>query len=554
MKITVADYLIKRLSRLGIKEVFGLPGDFNFNILDAVENCPDTKWVNCTNELNAGYAADGYARVAGFGALVTTFGVGELSAVNAIAGSFAENIPVFKIAGVPNSLMIKNNVVLHHNFHKPDYYAFERVFSNVTETTAFLTEENAKNEIDRLVEVFVKTRRPVYVAIPVDVCNVLVDAEIPCLNIKSNEKTLAEVLYHIKEVLDKSKRPVLLADYLVKRFGLTSQIESFVEKTKMPITSFLMGKGGVDETSKAFIGTNLGNISNDLFLETMNDSDCILGVGTLFSDLNTGGFSAQPKSALVIDIQDNYTIVEGMKYSDVQITDVVNGLLTLNLKEYSYEKVPFGYVSEAEVSDEKLKVAEIFPELQGFLKENDLLVVETGIISFAGGMMRLPKNVSYHSQTLWGSIGWATPALFGAAMADRSRRPILITGEGSHQLTVQEIANMFKYNIKPIIMVLNNSGYTIERILSHDPMDEFNNITPWDYSKLPEVFGSDFYSAKVRSSNELKEVLQEAAKNQLDKLCYIELFTDMMDVPPETFKVVQNAKNFAKTLMAEECS
>ena len=97
MKIKTADYLVKRLAELGIKDIFGLPGDYNFNMLDAIINNPDVNWINCTNELNAGYAADGYARINGYGSVVTTYGVGELSATNAIAGSYAENIPVIKI-------------------------------------------------------------------------------------------------------------------------------------------------------------------------------------------------------------------------------------------------------------------------------------------------------------------------------------------------------------------------------------------------------------------------------------------------------------------------
>jgi indolepyruvate decarboxylase len=97
-QITVAEYLAQRLYELGINDFFGVPGDFNFNIIEAVEKNPDTNWIGCCNELNAGYAADGYARTKGYAALVTTFGVGELSAINAVAGSYSENVPVIKSA------------------------------------------------------------------------------------------------------------------------------------------------------------------------------------------------------------------------------------------------------------------------------------------------------------------------------------------------------------------------------------------------------------------------------------------------------------------------
>ena len=179
------------------------------------------------------------------------------------------------------------------------------------------------------------------------------------------------------------------------------------------------------------------------------------------------------------------TIIDGERYENVLIDELMSTLLnSSSLKpKAQYLPVFHGY-RNVEVSNNHLKVDEIFPLIQDFLDENDTIIVETGIISFPGSNIRLKKSSNYISQTMWGSIGWATPASFGAAMADRSKRPILFTGEGSHQLTVQELANMFKFGIKPVIFVLNNSGYTIERVLSNNPDDVFNNITSWDYKKL----------------------------------------------------------------------
>ena len=186
-KIKTVDYVVQELVKLGITDVFGLPGDYNFNIVEAVEKNKDTNWIGCTNELNAGYAADGYARIKGYGALVTTYGVGELSAINAIAGSFAEFVPVIKIVGVPKTKDIKNKTLLHHNFSEPDYHAFERAFSNVTCTTAFLDETNAKKEIDRVLSVFINEKKPVYLAIPMDICDFEIENE-PEINIKKSDE------------------------------------------------------------------------------------------------------------------------------------------------------------------------------------------------------------------------------------------------------------------------------------------------------------------------------------------------------------------------------
>ncbi len=547
MTITLANYLTKRLNKLGIQHVFGLPGDFNFNILYSIENAPDMNWVNCTNELNAGYAADGYARVNGFGAIVTTFGVGELSAINAIAGSYSESVPVMKIVGVPASKMIENNVILHHNFQKPDYYAFERTFSNVVETTAFLDKNNAKAELDRIFEVMVMTRKPVYVAIPVDVCKMEIEDSIPEIVMESDGNNLEKAVNHICSVINKSKKPVIVADFPVKRYGLYKDLENLIEKTKFPSTTLMMGKGAIDETNDCFMGSNLGNVSFDTTQQIMNESDCVITLGAVYADLNTGGFSVMPDDSFKVDIQSNYCVVEGLNYPNAWMKDVIKEL-TVRLGENAHSNIgKFGYSLNESEESKPLVTSDIFDYLQSFIKEDDIVFIETGIISFPSGLMKLPKNVSFNTQTLWGSIGWATPAMFGGAMADRSRRTILFTGEGSHQLTMQEVANMLHYDIKPVIFVLNNSGYTVERALSDDPMDSFNDITDWDYSKLPSLFKGEYWSMQVRTNSELKDALIKAEKEQKEKLCYIELFTDKMDIPETVSKVIENLKKYSTT-------
>ena len=148
--MNTAEYLIKKLEELGITDYFGVPGDYNFNILRMIENISSVNWIGCTNELNAGYASDGYARIKGYGALVTTYGAGELSAINAVAGSFAENIPVVCIAGLPSSKDIEKKTPLHHNFSEADYDRFYDMYKKITCASAFLKRDNAKLEIDRV--------------------------------------------------------------------------------------------------------------------------------------------------------------------------------------------------------------------------------------------------------------------------------------------------------------------------------------------------------------------------------------------------------------------
>lgn len=546
-KIKVSDYIVKRLVKLGITDIFGLPGDYNFNILDSVVNNPDTNWVNCTNELNAAYAADGYARIKGYGAVITTFGVGELSAINGIAGAYSENVPVMKITGVPKTASIKNNELLHHNFSNPDYYAFERIYSNVTTAAAFLTEENAKSEIDRVFEAFIKFKKPVYIGIPVDICGILIDDDIPKIEIKSDPDNLKAAADKIIELLNNSKNPLIITDYLMKRFRLQKELNDFVNKFNIRITSMIMGKGLIDEDNKNYIGINHGAIGDEEFKIIYEGSDLVMCMGTLFSDLNTLGFIVKPDNRFKINIQTSCTTVEDTVYKDVWINDLMT--LILNSDKICPKTAPYevfkGYKT-LETSDKPIVTDDIFPLVQDFLKENDTIVAETGIISFSASKMKLKTCSNYISQTMWGSIGWATPASFGAAMADRSKRTILLTGEGSHQLTVQELANMAKYDIKPVVIVLNNCGYTIERLLSNNSNDPFNDITKWNYAKVPEVFCDNFEYFKISTSNELKEALSKISTSKNRKFTYIEVITDKMDIPKTLLKTADYIKANAK--------
>ena len=530
MGISISDYLILRLQKLGVSEFFGLPGDYNFNIIKSVENNPDTNWIGCTNELNAGYAADGYARIKGYGALITTFGVGELSAMNAIAGSMSEFVPVMKITGVPSTKHIKQNTLIHHNLNTPDYHAFINAYSNIVEAAAFLTKENAKDEIDRLINIMIKEKKPIYLALPMDICNEIIDENYIEYTQKSDENSLNSALEAALDLIKKSKSPAILADVMIKRFEAREEFYTLAKKSNYPTSTLLMGKDLLNCEFPNFSGTYVGKFDNPIAYKSINNSDCPIFIGTVISDINTQGFSLEVNPNDFINIQGNYTIVKNIMYKNVLMKDVLEKLAQ-NI-EKSESKTSFEYYyKDAQANKEKLSYDYFCEKLQDFLNEGDNLVCETGLINLALAKLKLKKNISVNNQVLWGSIGWATGATLGVSIADKNKRTILLTGEGSHQLSATEISTMIRNKLKPVIFVINNNGYTIERILSDDPMDEFNNIAKWDYLKLPYVFGSNIYSASVKNDLELDNVLNKIQDEQKDKMCYIELCMDTFEMP-----------------------
>lgn len=542
--MNVAEYLVKSLEKLDIKEIFGLPGDYNFNILSAIEKNPNIKWIGCTNELNAGYAADGYARENGFGAVVTTYGVGELSVLSAIAGSYAENVPVINIVGVPSNKLIANKTRVHHNFQEVQPFLYSEIFSNVVETTTYINQDNCKSEIDRILKTFVKERKPVYIAIPCDVAELEIKGDEVSYDWSSDMPTLNKVVNLISEKIKKSIKPVILGDTLVKRFNSRKEYIDFVEKSGLPTTNFLMGTNLVPNNTENYLGTYFSKYKNPIAQKYLEETDCLIAVGPIYSDFNSFGLNLPYKINSHIAIYGTHTFVDNIKYENIKMSDVLKGLSNVIEKRCTnIEPFEIGY-AKTTTPNGKLSLKYVIARLQEFLKENDILIAETGIIPFGVSEIKFPKNAELVTQSLWASIGWATPATLGTCLASSEKRVILFTGEGAHQISALEIGTMLKHGIKPIILVLNNKGYTIERTLSNNFNDTFNNVIQMNYSKFARVFEGDIWATKVETEDDFDKALK--VTQIMNKLCYIEICIDYDDIPELLKTYTNDLKNISK--------
>lgn len=530
---TVAEYLVSRLSELGITDFFGVPGDFNFNICTAIESNEGARWLGCSNELNAAYAADGYARVKGFGAVVTTFGVGELSATNAVAGSYAEYVPVFHIVGSPAMSVQTSDRVIHHTLGNGDYGVFERMASEVVGGHARLTADNAAAEIERLIGIATSERRPVYINLPADVCTQQIAGSVSRWQPSSPDLTmLDEAVWEANELIKKAKRPVIVGDAKVMRFGLENQLMALVEKAHMPVTTLFMGKSLVDETHPNFIGTFWGDLINPETRRIVREADLIIAVGPILGDQNTAAYTLEPDRSKAIEIQDDHVMIRRARYDRVPMRDMLVALTkAVDPKQGELPKVEASYGAPSAAADQELNADNLYPRLQAFIQPGDIVVSETGTVSYGAIEMRLPEDTLLMSQSLWMSIGWATPAAFGAAIAAPDRRVVLLTGDGSHQLTAQEVGQMIRHDCNTIVFLLNNQGYTIERYLCDDMDDPFNDIAPWNYHKLPEAFGAkDALALRVTTTGELEDALGKA-RTVGKGISYIEAVTFPHDAP-----------------------
>lgn len=167
-KPTVAEYVVQRLAALGIEHVFGVPGDYAFGLDNAIEASDQVTWVGDANELNAAYAADGYARLRGAAILCTTYNVGELSALNGVMGSYAERLPIFHLVGQPSSRLQHARAVTHHSLGDGMFRQFQNLSAASTCVTTNLTPKNAIAEMERVITEALTKRRPAYITMAWD--------------------------------------------------------------------------------------------------------------------------------------------------------------------------------------------------------------------------------------------------------------------------------------------------------------------------------------------------------------------------------------------------
>jgi indolepyruvate decarboxylase len=547
MTTTVIQYVLARLHDIGVGDVFGVPGDYAFAVNDAICEHPDINWIGCCNELNAAYAADGYARVKGVGAVCTTYGVGELSAVNGIAGSYAEHLPVFHLVGSPSMAVQSSRAVMHHTLGNGEYDFFRRMTEPVVCGHAVMTPQNVAYETERLIAEALYHRRPVYMAFPADLANqpVLGDAK-PIAQPRSDPASLEAAATAIVTALSSASSACILPGILVARTGLQTVMQDVVDASGLPFATMFMAKSVLDEHQPGYAGMYDGTLMSEPLREFVEGCDRVLAVGMLLSDFNTGAFTARLDPARTINISHHRAQVDGRVYPNVEMEDLL-ALLARRLpardlkpREVSSLGAPIAGGSD------KITADALYPRWANFLRPNDILVAETGTASMGLGFARMPRGATFHNQTLWGSIGWATPAAVGAAVAAPDRRVVLVTGDGSHQLTAQEISQFGRLGLKPVVFVLNNSGYLIERLLCTNPSIAYNDIAPWRYAELPHALGCDgWFTARVTTCGELDQALEQAAHR--DTASYIEVVTDTYEASPLAAKLGDRLKALYKS-------
>ncbi len=509
--VSIGQYLIRRLCDYGVRDVFGIPGDYVLAFYAMMEKSP-LRLIGCTREDCAGFAADAYARVNGIGAVCVTYCVGGLSLCNSIAGAYAEKSPVVVISGAPGLGERVNNPLLHHKVK--DFQTQADVFRRLCGAEAQLNDANAAfRRIDRVLEHIVRYKRPGYIELPRDLVGVVPDAPytMTARPTVSDPDVLAEAVAEAAGRIASSRCPIIIADVEIHRFGLQEKLLALAEGAGIPIVSTLLGKSVVSERHPLFAGLYEGAMGREEVTEFVESSDCVLLLGAFMTDINLGIYTAHLDPARCIDATSESLRISHHHYEGVLLSDFLDGLIAVGLK-VPLRALPARPRTYDEVfqlqADAPLTIRRLISRLNQSLDESIVVIADPGDALFASSDLVIHRQTEYLAPAYYTSMGFAVPAALGVMVARPDLRPIVLVGDGAFQMTGMELSSVARYGFQPIIIVLDNGGYGTERWL-HAGDHAFNDVQPWHYHKLPELLGGGT-GYEVRSEGDFDRTLRQA--------------------------------------------
>jgi indolepyruvate decarboxylase len=489
--VSIGDYLIRRLQDFGVRDVFGIPGDYVLAFYAMLEKSP-IRLIGCTREDCAGFAADAYARVNGIGAVCVTYCVGGLSLCNSVAGAYAEKSPVVVISGSPGMRERFNNPLLHHRVK--DFHTQADVFRRLCCAEAELDDPHtALREIDRVMAAVVRHRRPGYIELPRDMVNVVPDG--PHMPVHktpvSDPEVLAEAVSEAIRRISAAERCVIIAGVEIHRFGLQDELLRFAEGAGIPITATMLGKSVIGERHPLFVGIYEGALGHEEITQFVEQSDCVILLGEFMTDINMGIFTANLAPAHCIYATSETLRISHHHFNNVLLGDFIKGLAAAGVMV-----PPRRLPSRTDANDEPFQlcpdapitIRRLIARLNEALDETMVVIADPGDALFASCDLVIHRQTEFISPAYYTSMGFAVPAALGAMVARPSLRPLVLVGDGAFQMTGMELSTIVRHGFHPIVIVLDNKGYGTERQL-HPGDHKFNDIQPWHYYRVPEILG-----------------------------------------------------------------
>jgi len=528
-RLSIGRYLLDQLHRHGVEHVFGVPGDYVLAFYDLIEKSP-IDCIGTTREDSAGFAADAYARVRGLGAVCVTYCVGGLNVTNPVAGAYAEKSPVIVISGAPGLKEREHNPLLHHRVRG---FATQReIFSRITVASTSLEDPvTAYHEIDRVIHAVERYKRPGYIELPRDMLDVVhphVHRD-RSLQEETDAAALAECIAEATAMLNESRHPVILAGVEVHRFGLQDALIELVDKMQAPVAATIMGKSVISETHPLYLGVYEGAVGQTAVQKAVESADCVLALGCFMSDINLGVYTANLAPSRTISATSEKTSIRRHSFENVPFRSFFKALLKARLRRRRKPRMPKPEPTKGSSprDGDRITMRTLYPMLNSFLTDDMVVISDVGDCLFGAVDLTIHRRTEFLSPAYYTSMGFGVPAAVGAQVANRSLRPLVLVGDGAFQMTGLELSTVVRLGLNPVVVVLNNHGYSTERMIMDGP---FNDILGWNFSKVPDVLGSG-WGFVARTVGDVRKALEASLANR-DSFSLIEVDLDPRDVSP----------------------
>ncbi|WP_329298232.1 thiamine pyrophosphate-binding protein [Streptomyces sp. NBC_00659] len=521
---TVGQYLVDRLRQLGLEHLFAIAGDYSIEWLNRYVAPSGTKIIEEVNEVNAGYAADGYARLRGIGALCVTYSAGALCAVNAVAGAYVERVPLVLINGTPSvkkTITFEQTGFSAHHFisgRETDLQSFEHL------TVAAIRIDNpdlAPTLIDYALTRCISERRPIYIELLQD----MVDLEcappegvLKPVRVLSDETSLEQSVAQICAQLENAENPLVWLGVEIDRLGLQDKAMRLIQQLNVPFVTELLSKAVLSEDDALFVGVLDGQASSKVVTDLADTSDFVLALGVWLTDINSLGWDPDyDKTAFA-----SFDAVKFGTYfgGQVALEHLIDGILAEKIapKERKLPEIPARSAPTMEKA-EVITYQGFYDYIQQYVDRNTIVGADASMNYFGSLLLDVPSPGGFIVQSSYSSIGYSAPAATGICLAKGPEQRVMVfSGDGGFQMTAQCLSTQTRLGLDPIIFVIDNGVYAVEQWLadaavfhSDEPFYKPCELHRWNYSRLAEVFGCRGW--EVGTYGELEDAVTDALGN-----------------------------------------
>ncbi len=570
---TVAEYLIQRLEEFGARHVFTVPGDYAGAFASAMDKATGITRVGTTSELVAGYAADAYARLRGAGAACLTYGVGTFSVLNALAGSYVEQLPVILIIGSPsrdNRHVERTEGVLYHHSTGALTADSDSVQNVVVAREVIRDGKSAPRRIDAAIEEAMRWSRPAYIEVLQNVWNQTCAAPTKPLRPRPLPISRVAVTRAANETLKRlksAKTPVIWAGPEVQRFGLQQTLIELLEATGLSYATDLIGKGVLPETTPGFVGVYDGASATKALRIMLETSDCVLGFGNLVTDdfldliqknygnmvlgwnnsvrVGTRTHREVPLAAFMTELRDR--LREDGYRAPARAAARLGAMPTFGERAaMKFPRLAARVRAGGDQPETQVTYELFFDRMKTWVDESMVLMADTSIVLYSAAELPVNARDGFIAQAAWNSIGYTPGGALGAGYGDPERRPVVFVGDGGFQMTVQALSDIVRAKHGTIIFIFNNALYGIEQAFVNvkfftkdEPPEAFDILHAWDYARLVELFRGG-WAATVTTMQQLEDALAKARANT-GALSVIDLRIPEHDITPQMLALAQPA-------------